>query len=153
MYTWKWRSTHLHGIMWCTTCEIWRQSKYFREWPIAMDRNFIYCIWSEKTSISAMWVVGIFNFKPTTLSDRRKANPGFTKSAFKIKRYSHVTECHITEKQETSRIWLRRSAVVRTLWHHISKVYTFAKHVASLKVPQIVWYTMSDLGRTGTSQI
>ena len=38
----------------------------------------------EKTVMSAKSLVGIFNYKPTTLSDRRKANPGFTKCPFKL---------------------------------------------------------------------
>ena len=36
----------------------------------------IYCIWSEKTSISILSVVGIFIYILSTLPDRRKANPG-----------------------------------------------------------------------------
>ena len=46
--------------------------------------NFIDCIHSEKTSISAMSVVGIFIYIPSTLPDRRKGNPGFTNSPFNI---------------------------------------------------------------------
>ena len=49
-----------------------------------MDRNFIYCIRSEKTSISAASVVGIFIYIPSTLPDRRKANPGFMNSPFNV---------------------------------------------------------------------
>ena len=45
--------------------------------------NFIYCIRSDKTSISAMSVVGIYIYIPSTLPDRRKANPAFTNSPFK----------------------------------------------------------------------
>ena len=74
VYTWKWRSTHLCGIMGCHSCEIWRQSKDFREWHVATDSNFIYCIWSEKTSISAKSVVWIFIYIPFTLPDRRKTH-------------------------------------------------------------------------------
>ena len=69
----------------CPSCEIWRQSKKFRECFVVADRDFIYCIYirREKTAMSAKSVVGIFNYKPTTLSDRRKANPEFTKCPFK----------------------------------------------------------------------
>ena len=87
IYTWKWRSTHLRGIMGCPSCEIWRQSKdctrhEVREWHVATDRTFIYCIRNEQTSISAMSVAGIFIYITSTLQDRRKANPGFTNSPF-----------------------------------------------------------------------
>ena len=41
----------------------------------------------EKTVMSAKSLVGIFNYKPTTLSDRRKADPGFTKCPFKLGLY------------------------------------------------------------------
>ena len=50
---------------------------------IVTGHNLIYCIRSKKTSISAMSVVGIFIYIPSTLPDRRKANPGFTNSPFK----------------------------------------------------------------------
>ena len=78
------RSTHLHGIMELPLCEIWRQNKNFRECFVAADRDFIYCIRSEKTVMSAKSVVGIVNYKPTTVSDRRKANPGVTKCPVKL---------------------------------------------------------------------
>ena len=78
-------SWYTHGNDVVHICaEIWRQSKIFREWYVATDRDFIYCIHSEKTVMSAKSVVGIFNYTPTTLSDRRKANPGFTNSVFKL---------------------------------------------------------------------
>ena len=39
---------------------------------------------SEKTSISAILVVGIFIYIRSTMPDRRKVNPGFTNSPFKV---------------------------------------------------------------------
>ena len=48
------------------------------------DVNFIYCIHSEKTSMNAMSVVGICIYMPSTLPDRKKANPVFTNSVFNL---------------------------------------------------------------------
>ena len=66
-----------------------------------MDRDFIYCIRSEKTVMSAKSVVGIYNYKPTTLSDRRKANPGLTNSVFNRK---HNTRLSSTFKKMNFKI-------------------------------------------------
>ena len=80
--------THFRRILGCPGCEIWRQDGF----------NFIYCIRSEKTSISTMSVVGIFFYIRSTLPERRKANPWFTNSPFNV---IHVSPMFYSMEQLT----------------------------------------------------